>query len=314
MEEINIKTNLNDKGKRLDKFLSEEIEDSTRSFIQKLINNEMIKINNKIISKSSTKLKGNEEINIKILEENEEIIPEDIKYNKIYEDNDIIVINKAPNMVVHPAHGNYTGTLVNALLFHEKQLSNINGDIRPGIVHRLDKDTSGVIIIVKNNLAHEKLVEIFKSKEISKTYLCIVKGIMKNKTGRIENLIGRDPNNRKKMAVVLENGKIAISNYKVICENMNKNLSLVEVNIETGRTHQIRVHMKSLNHPILGDTTYGNPDKLALRQMLHAYKIEFIHPITNEKMKIIAPIPEDMKNIMKKLNLEINEVENNYGK
>ena len=183
-------------------------------------------------------------------------------------------------MVVHPAHGNYTGTLVNALLYHEKNLSDINGEIRPGIVHRLDKDTSGVIIVAKNNLAHENLVNIFKNKDISKTYLCIVKGILKNKSGRIENLIGRDPNNRKRMTVVENNGKLAISNYKVLKENHNKNYSLVEVNIETGRTHQIRVHMKSLNHPILGDATYGNINSLANRQMLHAFKLEFIHPIS----------------------------------
>lgn len=305
MEKINIITNLNDKGKRLDKFLSEIIEDATRSFVQKLINNNLVLINSKIITKAGTKLKGNESIEVNILEENQEILPEDIPINKIYEDNDIIIINKNPDMVVHPAHGNYTGTLVNALLYHEKNLSDINGEIRPGIVHRLDKDTSGVIIVAKNNLAHENLVNIFKNKDISKTYLCIVKGILKNKSGRIENLIGRDPNNRKRMTVVENNGKLAISNYKVLKENHNKNYSLVEVNIETGRTHQIRVHMKSLNHPILGDATYGNINSLANRQMLHAFKLEFIHPISKKEMKIIAPIPKDMENVLKKLDLEI---------
>ena len=305
MEKINIITNLNDKGKRLDKFLSEIIEDATRSFVQKLINNNLVLINSKIITKAGTKLKGNESIEVNILEENQEILPEDIPINKIYEDDDIIIINKNPNMVVHPAHGNYTGTLVNALLYHEKNLSDINGEIRPGIVHRLDKDTSGVIIVAKNNLAHENLVNIFKNKDISKTYLCIVKGILKNKSGRIENLIGRDPNNRKRMTVVENNGKLAISNYKVLKENHNKNYSLVEVNIETGRTHQIRVHMKSLNHPILGDATYGNINSLANRQMLHAFKLEFIHPISKKEMKIIAPIPKDMEDVLKKLDLEI---------
>lgn len=306
-ETITVQANENDKGKRIDSFLNEVIEDATRSYIQKIIDRGYVEITGKKTTKSGNKLKGTETIVVNLPEdETLDLIPEDIPLEIIYEDSDIVVINKAPNMVVHPAHGNYNGTLVNALLYHIKDLSTINGVIRPGIVHRLDKDTSGVIVVAKHDEAHTTLSDMFKEKTLEKTYVCIAKGIFKDKSGRIETLIGRDPRDRKKMAVVTENGKIAISNYEVLDES--KNYSLVKVRIETGRTHQIRVHMKSLNHPILGDATYGNSTDGIARQMLHAYRLKFTHPISKKEMVVTAPIPEDFKRALKFAGLDIEKI------
>ncbi len=306
-ETITVCANENDKGKRLDAFLSEVIEDATRSYIQKIIDNGNVQIKDKKITKSGNKLKGNETVIVNIPEDEIlDVIPQDIPLNIIYEDKDIVVINKAPGIVVHPAHGNYTGTLVNALLYHIKDLSTINGVIRPGIVHRLDKDTSGVIVVAKHDEAHTTLSDMFKEKTLEKTYICITKGIFKEKKGRVETLIGRDPKDRKKMAVVNENGKNAISNYEVIDES--NNFSLIKVRIETGRTHQIRVHMKYLNHPILGDSTYGSPTKDIDRQMLHAYMLKFTHPITKKEMTVIADIPEDFKKAAKFAGVDISKI------
>lgn len=306
-ETITVQANENDKGKRIDSFLNEVIEDATRSYIQKIIDGGYVEITGKKTTKSGNKLKGTETIVVNLPEdETLDLIPEDIPLEIIYEDSDIVIINKAPNMVVHPAHGNYNGTLVNALLYHIKDLSTINGVIRPGIVHRLDKDTSGVIVVAKHDEAHTTLSDMFKEKTLEKTYVCIAKGIFKDKSGRIETLIGRDPRDRKKMAVVTENGKIAISNYEVLDES--KNYSLVKVRIETGRTHQIRVHMKSLNHPILGDATYGNSTDGIARQMLHAYRLKFTHPINKKEMVVTAPIPEDFKRAAKFAGLDIEKI------
>ena len=306
-ETITVQANENDKGKRIDSFLNEVIEDATRSYIQKIIDGGYVEITGKKNTKSGNKLKGTETIVVNLPEdETLDLIPEDIPLEIIYEDSDIVIINKAPNMVVHPAHGNYNGTLVNALLYHIKDLSTINGVIRPGIVHRLDKDTSGVIVVAKHDEAHTTLSDMFKEKTLEKTYVCIAKGIFKDKSGRIETLIGRDPRDRKKMAVVTENGKIAISNYEVLDES--KNYSLVKVRIETGRTHQIRVHMKSLNHPILGDATYGNSTDGIDRQMLHAYRLKFTHPISKKEMVVTAPIPEDFKRAAKFAGLDIEKI------
>lgn len=307
-ERVTFEASTEDKGKRLDAFVSEMAEDATRSYVQKLIKDGYIEISGKKITKPGLKLKGDEVVDVVFPEEKDlELVPEDIPLEIVYEDDAIAVINKGPDMVVHPAHGNYSGTLVNALLYKMEKLSDINGDIRPGIVHRLDKDTSGIIVVAKTNEAHEKLAEMFKEKNLEKTYICIAKGIFGEKEGRIETLIGRDPKERKRMAVVEENGKKAISNYRVLDEG--KNFSLVEVKIETGRTHQIRVHMKYLNHPILGDTTYGNSTDGVKRQMLHAYRLKFIHPITGEEMVVTAPLPEDFKQAVKKVGLDISKVE-----
>lgn len=296
------------RGKRLDAFLEENLEGMTRSYIKKLIDEGDIYIEGKKKVKSGSKLKEKDEVVVRIPED--EILnieAENLPIDIVFEDKHMVVINKEPNMVVHPAPGNYTGTLVNAVMYHIKDLSTINGVIRPGIVHRLDKDTSGLIIIAKNDEAHLKLTDMFKEKTIDKTYVCICKGNFKSDEGRIETLIGRNPKDRKKMAIVEKNGKIAISNYRVL--DRVDGFSLVEVGIETGRTHQIRVHMKSLNHPILGDEVYGSPSKKAKRQMLHAYKLEFIHPITGEDMKIIGDIPEDFQGVARNLKIDLEKIE-----
>lgn len=306
-EIIEIKVEKKDKGKRLDSFLNEFFEDVTRNYIQKLIDSGNVLVGDKSKAKSGNKLKGKEVIIVKIPEdETIEVLPEDIQIDLAYEDKDMVIINKNPGVIVHPAQGYYTGTLVNAVLYHIKDLSTINGIIRPGIVHRLDKDTSGLIVIAKNDTAHVKLTDMFKDKTIEKRYVCICKGNFKNLSGRIETLIGRDPRDRKKMAVVTENGKIAITNYEVL--DSVQGFSLVDVKIETGRTHQIRVHMKSLNHPILGDEIYGSGSELAKRQMLHSYYLKFNHPITGKEMVILGELKEDFKDVARRLKLDIDKI------
>lgn len=304
-EILNLKAEIEDRGTRLDAFLSEKIEGYTKSYTQKLVENGLVEIIGKNTTRPGNKLKGNEEINVTMLEDEIlDVVAEDIPLDIVYEDKHIVIINKKPNMVIHPAAGHHSGTLVNAIMYHIKDLSTISGVIRPGIVHRLDKNTSGLIIVAKTNEAHLKLTEMFKDKTIKKTYLAICKGNLKKKEGTIENQIGRDSKDRKKMTVVRDNGRTAITNYKVI--NEVEYFSLVEVDLETGRTHQIRVHMKYLNHSILGDDVYGKASKKADRQMLHAYKLEFNHPITGEKMEITGDLPEDFKKVMDDLGLEFN--------
>lgn len=281
-----------DEGIRLDQYLTKQL-DLTRTRIQTLVKENNVMVNN-MKTKAAYKIEFGDSIRVNIpdiIEQN--IEAEDIKLDIMYQDTDVAVINKYPGMVVHPAHGHYSGTLVNAILFQIKDLSGINGEIRPGIVHRLDKDTSGLVIIAKNDRSHTVLSDMFKNKEVKKTYLAIVKGKVINNIGRIETNIGRDNKDRKKMAVIENDniGKVAITNYKVI--DSNGKYSLLEVNIETGRTHQIRVHMKYIGHPILGDSVYGKSDKKNTRQMLHAYKLEFDHPITSKKMILKAPLPKD---------------------
>lgn len=293
-------------GERIDSFLSGKT-DFTRTRIQQLIKDRNITVNGKP-TKSSYKIEENDEITIEVPEvETTEIKPENIKIDIVYEDSDIAVINKQAGLVVHPAHGHYSGTLVNALLYHIKDLSGINGEIRPGIVHRLDKDTSGLIVIAKNDKVHAALTEMFQEKKIRKTYLAILKGKLNKSEGKIVTQIGRDKNDRKKMTVIDDaaKGKNAITNYRVISQN---NLfTLVKVNIETGRTHQIRVHMRHLEYPILGDSVYGRKDN-EKRQMLHAYKLEFIHPVTGRQMEFIGEIPEDFQKALKKSDLKIDEI------
>ncbi|MCI5725570.1 RluA family pseudouridine synthase [Fusobacterium sp.] len=293
---------------RLDKFISSQIDEATRSYIEKLIDENYVLLNSKVCNKNGKKIKVGDKILVNIPEDEDvDILPENIELKIVFENDDFILINKKYDMVVHPAYGNYTGTLVNALMYYTENLSSVNGKIRPGIVHRLDKDTSGLILVAKNNNSHAKLATMFVDKTIHKTYLCIVKGNFssENLQGRIENLIGRDVKDRKKMAIVEKNGKIAISNYKVI--QQVEGYSLVEVAIETGRTHQIRVHMKSINHPILGDTVYGSADKNAKRQMLHAYKLDFKNPIDNKEYNFTAPLFDDFIDIAKKLKFDIED-------
>lgn len=303
MEELKFSADETFKGKRLDVFLQSRIENMSRAAVQKLIEDGFVKINGKETQKPGTKLKGNEILEVEVPEEETpEIKAENIPLDIVYEDEHIAVINKPSGMTVHPAQNIYSGTLVNALLYNFKNLSNPEDVTRPGIVHRLDKDTSGLIIIAKTDEAHEKLVEMFQSKNMKKTYITVCKGNFSEKSGRIENLIGRDPFERKRMAVVETNGKTAVTNYEVLDEVQD--FSLLKVNIETGRTHQIRVHMKFLNHPVLGDSTYGTPSRLAERQMLHAYKLEFIHPITRENIKVAGKLPDDFENVIKRLKFD----------
>lgn len=306
-----------DKNKRLDQFLSEELNEYTRSFMQKLIEDSMIEINGLSKIKSSYKLKGSEVITVNI-PENEElnIEAEDIPLDIIYEDSHLVVINKAAGMCVHPAPGHLNGTLVNALLFHIKGLSGINGVARPGIVHRLDMDTSGLIIVAKSDEAHQKLVEMFQNKSIKKTYVALLKGKLTKKRGRIESLIGRHHVDRKKMAVVDRNGKSAITHYEVM--ESNELNTLVKVSIETGRTHQIRVHMDYIGHPLFNDDRYGG-DKIVKgtfyskykkfiencfevmpRHALHAKTLGFIHPKTKGNLFFENEIPSDFKALIEK--------------
>ena len=291
-------------GKRLDAYLAENTE-LTRTRIQQLIKEENIKVNDKK-TKSSYKIETGDTIEVFIPEKKEiDLVPQNISINILYEDNDIAVINKKAGLVIHPSHGHESGTLVNAIMFHIKDLSGINGEIRPGIVHRLDKDTSGLVIIAKNDKAHNRLSEMFKNKEINKTYLAIVKGSLGKDTGRLETQMGRDLKDRKKMSVLKTGGKTAITNYEVL--DKNDKFSLVRVNIETGRTHQIRVHMKYLGYPILGDSVYGKESKSVKRQMLHAYKLEFIHPVTGKEMIIKSEIPKDFSEVLERIKLHADE-------
>ena len=250
------------RGKRLDVFLAENINHLTRSFLKKLIENEQVKINKKIITSPSTKVKIKDLVSINIIENNEQSIkPKKIKLDIVYEDNDILVINKSKGMVVHPGAGNYENTLVNALLFkYKKKLSNINGPLRPGIVHRIDKETSGLIVIAKNNITHSNLGDQFSNHSIERKYLCLAWGVIRPLNGKINTLISRDKKNRQLMTVSEVNGKKAITNYKTIKVFNIKDIpkiSLLECELETGRTHQIRVHLKYKGTSLLGDKQYG---------------------------------------------------------
>ena len=295
-----------DKDKRLDAFLQEEMDDFTRSHIQKFIDGGNVIVEGASKIKNGYKLKGREKITVNIPADEElKIEAEDIPLDIVYQDSDIVVINKAPGVCVHPAPGHQSGTLVNGILYHIKDLSGINGVTRPGIVHRLDMDTSGLIVIAKHDNAHTKLVEMFQNKEVNKTYIALLKGALNKKKGRIETLIGRDPSERKRMGVVDKNGKMAITNVDVIA--VKGNHTFVKVNIETGRTHQIRVHMKAIGFPIDGDVGYGRGG-IAARQMLHAYRLEFNHPITGEKLDFIGKIADDFIETMGKMEFDVEEM------
>jgi len=302
---VNIKVNEENVGKRIDSFIPMVQEDISRSMVQKLIEQKNIKVNGKE-TKHSYKLKLNDEIEIFVPEAKEiNLKAQDIPLNVIYEDNDIIVINKPKGMVVHPANGNPDGTLVNAVMNKCKDsLSGIGGEIRPGIVHRLDKDTSGAIIVAKNDKAHIALSEQLKNHEVKKTYLALVRGIIKENEATINMPIARSKKDRKKMDVD-KNGKEAITHFKVLGRYKNK-YTLLQINLETGRTHQIRVHLSHIGYPIIGDEVYSNGKNEwnVSGQCLHAWKLEFIHPITGKKISLEAEIPEYLKNIIKELEEE----------
>ena len=249
-------------GKRLDVFLTKNIENYTRSFLKKLIEDKQVKLNNNFLISPSTKIKFKDQITVHIVQKNEQnIIPKKIKLDVVFEDKDVLVINKPKGMVVHPGAGNYEDTLVNALLFkYKKNLSNVNGTLRPGIVHRLDKETSGLLVVAKNNLAHSNLGNQFSKHTIKRKYLCLSWGVVRPLNGKINTLISRDKKNRQLMTASDVNGKKAITNYKTIKVFNIKDIpkiSLIECELETGRTHQIRVHLKYKGTSLLGDRQYG---------------------------------------------------------
>ena len=293
-----------DIGKRLDIYLSEKNEDITRSYIKNLIDDEKILVNGKSV-KSGYKVKNGDSIDVEIVEKvPENIVAEDIPLDIVYEDEDIIIINKAKGMVVHPANGNYTGTVVNSLMHsHEGRLSSINGVVRPGIVHRIDKDTSGIIVVAKNDNAHKKLSDQFKVHSISRKYVALVKGIIKEDELTIDKPIGRSTKDRKKMAVTDKNSRNAVTHISVLRRFYTSNVTLVEARLETGRTHQIRVHMASLHHPLIGDEVYGKKDpKFKVEgQMLHAKSLGFIHPTTNEFVEFDSELPDYFNKILTSL-------------
>ncbi len=292
--------NIEDHNMRIDKYLAEVNEDLSRSYIRQLIDEGHVKINGKV-EKASYKMKTADEVVVELPEATElEAKPESIPLDIIYEDDDIIVVNKSWDMVVHPAPGNESGTLVNALLYHCENLSGINGVIRPGIVHRLDKDTSGVLVAAKTDAAHKNLVEQFKGRDVEKIYLALVKGYLPYDKGTIDAPIGRDSKDRKKMAVRKENSKPAITHF--VAEERFRDYTWVKIRLETGRTHQIRVHFNYLECPVVGDDKYGYREQLPVkRQMLHAYQLSIFHPITGERMTFTAPIYQDMLDILEEL-------------
>lgn len=292
---------MEDAGTRADVYLAKVL-DASRANTQHLLDEgNVTKANGKVV-KCNYKVKNGEVFNVILPPPVElEAVPENIPLDIIYEDEDVIVVNKPRGMVVHPAAGNFTGTLVNALLYHCKNLSGINGVIRPGIVHRLDKDTSGIMIAAKNDKAHISLSEQIQTKEAKRTYLAVVRGNIKTDSGRVETLLARDPKERKKMAVVKKDGRDAITDYEVL-ERYGK-FTVVRCKLLTGRTHQIRVHMEYLGYPIVGDPKYS-PMKTCFGikgQALHSETLTFRHPRTGEIMTFTAKVPEDMDKVLTRL-------------
>jgi 23S rRNA pseudouridine1911/1915/1917 synthase len=288
-----------DDKKRIDVFLTEKIPEHSRSYIQKLIKDGLVLVNGEK-AKPNFKVKPGCVIDVTIPPPQEiSLQPEPMELDIVYEDDDIVVVNKPQGMVVHPAPGNYSGTLVNALLYSCDELSGIGGVIRPGIVHRLDKDTSGLLVVAKNDAAHRSLAQQIRDRTLKRVYWCIVEKNIKEDKGVINAPIGRHPTNRKKMAVVnLPTAKPAITHFKVL-ERFGE-YTLVEARLETGRTHQIRVHMAYIGHPVVGDSVYGSrKQKFNLKgQVLHAKKLGLIHPSTGEYMEFEAPLPEYFENLL----------------
>ena len=301
-KEILIIADENGEGIRIDKFIAVQNEELSRSYIKKLIEEGLVTVNDHTV-KPSFRISENDSIRLTVPEQTiPDIVPEDITLDIIYEDDDIIIVNKPKNMVVHPAAGNYSGTLVNALMFHcRDKLSGINGVLRPGIVHRIDKDTTGLLVVCKNDLAHRNVAEQLKEHSITRRYEAICIGSLKDDQGVIDAPIGRSPNDRKKMCINKANGKNAVTHYNVI-ERLNGYTHIYCV-LETGRTHQIRVHMSSIGHPLLGDETYGGvrPGFALQGQSLHAGVLGLKHPSTGEYMEFSAPVPEYFDNLLDKL-------------
>ena len=306
-----------DAGTRIDIYLTKKISKFTRSFLKKIILTKNLKINNTVVSSPSTKIKTKDIIFINILSRNENrLIPKKIKIDIVYEDNDILIINKPKGMVVHPGAGNVENTLANALAYkYKKNLSNLNGELRPGIVHRIDKETSGLLVVAKNNLAHSSLGKQFSHHTIKRKYLCLAWGVIRPLSGRIKTLISRDNKNRQLMTVSETRGKVAITNYKTLRVYNIKNIpkiSFLECELETGRTHQIRVHLKSKGISLIGDNQYGKKnikfkriDKIFLEklinikgQALHAQTLEFEHPTKRKWVSFKTNVPDDFKKML----------------
>jgi 23S rRNA pseudouridine1911/1915/1917 synthase len=289
-----------DAGERVDKFLATVQEDWSRSQLQGWIKDGLLSVNGKVV-KGNYRLQEDDEVVLQVPPAREvDIQAEAIPLNVVYEDSDVIVVNKPRGLVVHPAPGHYSGTLVNALLHHCHDLSGINGVLRPGIVHRIDKDTSGLLMAAKNDKAHESLAHQLKEHTVTRRYVALVHGVIPHEKGTIDAPIGRDPKNRQQMAVVFEHSKPAVSHF-VVLERF-KEYTLVELKLETGRTHQIRVHMKYIGHPLVGDPKYGPKNPFAIQgQALHAKTLGFIHPTTGEYMEFHAPLPDDMEAILEQL-------------
>lgn len=299
MNEIVMEITPEMEGERIDKCISNYLESLSRSYIQKIIKDGKAYVNDAVV-KANYKVKVDDKVQFEIPDcEEPDIPPQDIPLDILYEDKDILIVNKPKDMVVHPAPGHYEGTLVNAIMFHCKdELSGINGVLRPGIVHRIDKDTTGSIIICKNDEAHRKIAQQLKEHSITRKYRAIVYGRILEEEGTVNAPIGRHPTDRKKMAINEKNGKPAVTHYKVL-ERFDK-YTYIECQLETGRTHQIRVHMTSIGHPLLGDEVYGNakcPFKLE-GQTLHAMTIGFIHPATGEYVEYEAPLPEYFEHLL----------------
>lgn len=301
MEKLSFNINSEEEGQRIDKYLSTMIEGKSRSFVQGLIDEKKVKANNKVI-KSNYKLKKGDFIEVEVPEPVElNVSAEEMNLDIVYEDEDVLVVNKEKGIVVHPAPGNYTGTLVNGILHHCSDLSGINGVIRPGIVHRIDKDTSGILVIAKNDEAHNDLAAQFKEHSIKREYYALVEGKFSKVEGTVDKPISRDKKERIKMAINSD-GKRAVTHYEVL-EQYDKGVSLVKCTLETGRTHQIRVHMASIGHPLVGDLIYGyKRQKFNIEgQALHAKTLGFIHPRTKEYMEFTSELPNYFKELLEKL-------------
>ena len=301
MSQISLQADETYMDERLDKFLSAMLPDQSRSYLQKIIKDGNVLVNGEP-KKSSYRLEDGDEVTADLPElKSPDIEPENIPLDILYEDASILMVNKPKGMVVHPSAGHYTGTLVNAVLWHcQGQLSGINGVSRPGIVHRIDKDTTGVLVVCKNDAAHNAVAAQLKEHSITRKYRAIVHGVIKEDEGTVDAPIGRHPTERKKMASGVKNGKRAVTHYRVL--ERFQGYTYVECQLETGRTHQIRVHMASIHHPLLGDTVYGPAkDSQHLEgQTLHAMVLGLIHPVTGEYLEVEAPLPEYFENLLKK--------------
>lgn len=291
-------------GQRLDTFLSEHCEEITRSYIQKIIAESGVVVSGKQCTSKNYRLRLEDVVEMTLPDPIElDVVPENIPLDVVYEDGELLIVNKPQGMVVHPAPGNPSGTLVNALLYHIQDLSSINGVIRPGIVHRIDKDTSGLLMIAKTDHAHKTLAAYLKTHTIERKYIALVHGFFKEEQGTVDQPLGRNPNNRLKMAVLPRGGRHAVTHYRVLARYEKAGCSLIELTLETGRTHQIRVHMAHIHHPILCDPVYGREKEKIKHngQLLHAAVLGFVHPTTGETMHFEAPLPDYFNTILQHL-------------